>query len=112
MKAVLFDAPGDPRKVLRNADVEVPEIGADEVLVRVVARPIHPADWMFIRGQYRMQPRLPQIAGLEGAGIIAAAGEATRMRRSSIPIRLGPASESTFGWRPPTNTESTRCTMN
>ncbi len=41
-------------------------------LVRVAARPIHPADLAFIRGQYRLRPSFPQVAGLEGSGEVVA----------------------------------------
>jgi NADPH:quinone reductase len=46
----------------------------DHALVRVTARPIHPADLSFIRGQYRIRPVFPQVAGLEGTGTIVEYG--------------------------------------
>ncbi len=71
MQAIVFDHAGEPAEVLRHADVPVPTPGDNQVLVKVVARPIHPADLAFIRGQYRVRPQFPQAAGLEGAGVVA-----------------------------------------
>lgn len=53
-----------------------PEADPDELLVKVVARPIHPADLAFIRGQYRIRPASPQVAGLEGVGVVLDRGRA------------------------------------
>jgi len=38
--------------------------------VKMLASPVNPADLLFINGVYRIKPQLPQIAGLEGVGII------------------------------------------
>jgi NADPH:quinone reductase len=70
MQAIVFNQAGEPGDVLRVADVASPRIGGGDVLVRVTARPIHPADLAFIRGQYRIRPDFPQVAGLEGAGVV------------------------------------------
>jgi NADPH:quinone reductase-like Zn-dependent oxidoreductase len=70
MKALVFARAGEPHEVLQLADVPAPLPSPDTVVVEVQARPIHPADLAFIRGQYRVRPVLPQIAGLEGAGIV------------------------------------------
>lgn len=74
MKAIVFDRAAEPDQVLRLDDVSEPEPRADEQLVRVTARPIHPADLSFIRGQYRIRPSLPQVAGLEGIGVVLGRG--------------------------------------
>jgi NADPH:quinone reductase-like Zn-dependent oxidoreductase len=68
MEAIIFDRAGEPADVLQHADVAVP--ADNRVWVKVVARPIHPADLAFIRGQYRVRPQFPQAAGLEGAGVV------------------------------------------
>lgn len=74
MKAIVFDAPGAADVVLRHGTVPVPRAGAGEVLVKVAASPINPADIAFVRGVYRIKPKSPQVAGLEGAGTIEQAG--------------------------------------
>src|ERR1700760_1719013 len=68
MEAIIFDRAGEPADVLQHDYVAVP--ADNQVWVKVVARPIHPADLAFIRGQYRVRPQFPQAAGLEGAGVV------------------------------------------
>src|SRR5262249_32946164 len=70
MQAIAFNEVGDPAKVLTCTDLTAPEGANESLWVKLAARPIHPADLAFIRGQYRVRPSLPQVAGLEGAGIV------------------------------------------
>jgi NADPH:quinone reductase-like Zn-dependent oxidoreductase len=51
MRAVVRDTYGSP-DVLEIADVDKPEPGADEVLVRVRAASVNPADWYTLTGPY------------------------------------------------------------
>jgi D-arabinose 1-dehydrogenase-like Zn-dependent alcohol dehydrogenase len=74
MRAATFREPGDPARVLTVQDVLSPEPATGEVLVDVDASVIQPADLMFIRGNYRIRPTLPQVAGVEGTGTIVATG--------------------------------------
>jgi NADPH:quinone reductase-like Zn-dependent oxidoreductase len=77
MTAAVFDAYGAPAEVVGMRTLPVPQIGAGEVLVKVMARPVQPADFMFIEGRYRVRASFPQVAGLEGAGIVVRAGDHT-----------------------------------
>ena len=70
MKSILFRQAGEPANVLQYADAAEPQISDGHVLVKVTHRPIHPADLAFIRGQYRVRPSFPQVAGLEGVGVV------------------------------------------
>src|SRR5262245_41241197 len=49
MKAIRFDRYGPP-EVLELRDVDMPEVGDDELLVRVRAASVNPLDWHFMRG--------------------------------------------------------------
>ena len=80
MRALVFQQAGDPAAVLKVADVSDPTPVEGQALIKVTARPIHPADLAFIRGQYRVQPRLPQVAGLEGVGVVLQAKDSSRLR--------------------------------
>lgn len=62
MKAIVQHEYGPPQDVLRLADVEMPTVGDEEVLVRVRASSVNPWDWHFIRGE----PILLRPAGLGG----------------------------------------------
>lgn len=78
MRAVEFEQAGEPAQVLNYTQREAPKADDHNVLVKVAARPIHPADLAFIRGQYRVRPAFPQIAGLEGAGTVVDAPKGSR----------------------------------
>jgi len=62
MKAIVQRGYGAPRDVLRLADVAMPAVGAQDVLVSVRASSANPWDWHFIRGE----PVLLRPAGLGG----------------------------------------------
>jgi NADPH2:quinone reductase len=75
MKAIQFDAYGEPREVLAVADRPVPEPGKGEVRVRILASPINPSDLLYVRGQYSgVDPQYPAPVGFEGVGIVDALG--------------------------------------
>ncbi|CAM9219107.1 unnamed protein product [Heterosigma akashiwo] len=47
-----------------------------QVLVKIEASPMHPSDFLFIRGLYRPDmDSFPQVPGAEGTGVIEAVGE-------------------------------------
>jgi NADPH:quinone reductase-like Zn-dependent oxidoreductase len=75
MQAAVFAEAGAPEQVLQVRTLPVPKPQAGEVLVKVEASPVQPADGMFIGGRYRIRPQFPQVAGLEGCGTVAANGE-------------------------------------
>jgi NADPH2:quinone reductase len=74
MKAIVFEQTGKAEEVLRVRELAPPVAGAEELLIRVSARPIHPADLLFIAGRYRVQPTFPQVAGFDGVGTVAGLG--------------------------------------
>ncbi len=75
MKALCFNEPGEPSSVLRLEEIDKPEPGPGEAMLKLIGSPINPSDEIFIRGQYRLKPAFPQTAGLEGAGVIEKVGE-------------------------------------
>ena len=72
MKAVQMHSFGGP-EVLRFEDAPRPEPGSREVLVRVVAAGVNPADWKFREGKFGQVP-LPAILGGDFSGEIEALG--------------------------------------
>lgn len=80
MKAVVFEQAGRPMDVLRVTDIADPRVTPGHVVVRVTARPIHPADIAFISGAYRLRPEFPQTAGLEGVGHVVDAAPGVSAR--------------------------------
>ncbi len=73
MKAIQFDKLGGP-EVLKVAEVPKPEAPSGHVLIKVHAAGINFADTLFRQGQYLMQPKLPDVPGLEAAGVVEAVG--------------------------------------
>ncbi len=61
---------GEPLDVLfeRKMDLQTP--GKNEVLVNFRASPINPSDINAIQGTYPLKPKLPGVAGNEGAGYV------------------------------------------
>lgn len=74
MKAVQFHGFGGP-DVLQLDDVPDPVPGADDVIIRVKAAGVNPADTYMRNGTYRIQPALPCIPGGDAAGDVVAVGE-------------------------------------
>ncbi|MDP4265734.1 MAG: zinc-dependent alcohol dehydrogenase family protein [Bacteroidota bacterium] len=74
MNAIIFKESGSWTDTLELTETILNEPAADEVQIKILARPVNPSDEMFIKGIYRQKPSLPQIAGLEGTGIIVKCG--------------------------------------
>jgi NADPH:quinone reductase-like Zn-dependent oxidoreductase len=89
MKAIVQDRFGPP-EVLRLADAGVPEVGARDVLVRVHAAALNPADWHIVRGDpliarlMGVGPTRPKarVAGIDAAGVVKATGANVRGLRN------------------------------
>lgn len=70
-----------PRGRLRLAELAVPPIGADGILIRVLAAGVNPADWKVARGitHREMKRHFPLTPGFDAAGVVMATGpEVTR----------------------------------
>ncbi len=67
MKAVVIHETGDP-DVLRYEEIDRPEPGDGEVLIRVHAASVNPADWKDRRG-FRDNP-LPRVLGFDMSGTV------------------------------------------
>ncbi|MBV7504445.1 zinc-dependent alcohol dehydrogenase family protein [Bacillus sp. sid0103] len=73
-KCIKFYKFGSPKDVLKieYKSVESPE--ENEVLVRMLTRPINPSDLIPIRGAYSHRISLPNTPGYEGVGIVEDVG--------------------------------------
>ena len=118
MKALEFDKFGEPEKVLKLKDKEIPEPAKGEVLVKMLYSPVNPSDFNIIRGTYRdaigraiwnqgdaplsmdpfgerLIPQPPYVPGGEGVGIVEKSGGgvfANRLvgkRVAVLPSRMG-----------------------
>src|SRR5215211_8102290 len=90
MQSVRFQQFGDPAEVLRVEEIEKPEAGAGQVLVKMRARAINPSDLLTVRGLYGSLPVPPATPGLEGMGEVAEVGEGVgHLRAGQRVIPLG-----------------------
>src|SRR5437868_11967320 len=78
LKAATYETHGNPLEVLRIVEQHWPEPASDEVVVRMAAAPINPADLNAIEGKYPIRPTLPATPGMEGAGVVVKLGSAVR----------------------------------
>jgi NADPH:quinone reductase-like Zn-dependent oxidoreductase len=69
-----FQQTGKPVEVLECHAFPLQAPAAGEVLVRVLAAPINPADLNTIEGTYGVKPALPAVPGIEGCGVVEASG--------------------------------------
>ena len=77
MRAVVAESFGGP-DVLELREVATPEVGADEVLIDVVAAGVNRADLLQRQGAYPPPPGVSEVIGLEVSGYVAALGEGVR----------------------------------
>src|SRR2546421_3453115 len=75
MRAIAIDAYGG-RERLQLMDLPIPQIGPDDVLIRVRAAGVNPADISFREGRYAQMVPLtfPAIMGSDFAGTVAQVG--------------------------------------
>ncbi len=88
-RAIVQSEYGAPEKVLKIAkrQLKSEELEADDVLVKVIARPIHPGDIQILSALPQGGPVAPipegtlRIPGFEGVGTIVRLGTMQRPRR-------------------------------
>jgi NADPH:quinone reductase-like Zn-dependent oxidoreductase len=73
-KCIRFYEFGSPKDVLKIEYKAIEPPKENEVLVRMLARPINPSDLIPIRGSYAHRISLPNIPGYEGVGIVEEVG--------------------------------------
>src|SRR5256886_6257907 len=71
INAAVYEKHGNPADVLHVESQPWPTPSAGEVIVKMRAAPINPADLNQIEGKYPVRAQLPATPGFEGAGIVA-----------------------------------------
>src|SRR6266849_1992017 len=87
MKAVVAHGYGGP-EVLKLEEVPVPEPKENEILVRVIASGVNPADPLILGGKYAREfgTHLPLILGYDMAGVVARTGAKVTKLKSGDPV--------------------------
>lgn len=88
MRAAVLRRPGD---VITVEDVEVPDLSADEVRVRVAYSGVCRSDYHVLAGD-RPDAAMPVILGHEGAGVVEQVGAAVR--------HIRPGDRVVLSWKP------------
>lgn len=70
----MYRTHGDPSRVIQLENIDLPPVGAKDVLVKVLAAPINPSDINMIQGTYAILPDLPAIGGNEGVAQVIEVG--------------------------------------
>jgi NADPH:quinone reductase-like Zn-dependent oxidoreductase len=73
MKAVVISRPGRP-EVLELREVDDPEAGEGEVVIKIVAAAVNGADTEQRQGKYPPPPGASLYPGLECSGVVEAVG--------------------------------------
>jgi len=84
MQAIQAHDYGGP-EVLTLEKAQLPQPNADQVLIRVKAAGVNPADWKYRAGLYKqfMPLKFPWTPGLDGSGIVEAVGaNVTTLKKS------------------------------
>src|SRR5205085_7278465 len=87
MKGIAAHEYGGP-EVLKYEDVPVPEPKENEILVRVIASGVNPADPLILNGKYAKEfgTHLPLILGYDAAGIVVKTGAKVTKLKVGDPV--------------------------
>ena len=99
MKAVIIHEYGGP-EVLRYEDVPVPEIGPDEVPIKVHACGVNPIDWKVRQGRKKDQTHyeMPLILGWDVSGTVEETGPLVKYFRKGDRVIARPATTRNRGY--------------
>jgi len=78
INAAVYETHGNPADVLHVESRPWPMPAAGEVIVKMRAAPINPADLNQIEGKYPVRAELPATPGFEGAGVVLVVGTAVK----------------------------------
>ncbi|XP_075980507.1 enoyl-[acyl-carrier-protein] reductase, mitochondrial-like [Anticarsia gemmatalis] len=74
-KQLVYTEFGNPLDVVKFREYVVPPLGSQDVLVRMLAAPVNPADINTIQGKYPVKVELPCVPGNEGVGTVEEIGK-------------------------------------
>jgi len=93
MRALQQTSLNGPQDLRLIADAPVPSPGPGEILIRVTAAGVNFVDISRARGTFAGGPQPPYLAGIEGAGEVAAIGEGVTGLESGAHVYLCGAKE-------------------
>src|SRR2546421_10060541 len=98
MKTIRVHEFGGP-EVLRLEEVEAPQAGAGQVVVRVAAAGVNPVEVYIRSGMYARKPELPYTPGMDGAGTVEACGADVQRVRAGDRVYIAGSLSGTYAER-------------
>ncbi|XP_054715755.1 enoyl-[acyl-carrier-protein] reductase, mitochondrial-like [Uloborus diversus] len=96
--AITYKEYGDPNSVLERTEYDVPDkLEGGQVLLRMLAAPVNPADINMIQGKYAIKPKLPAIGGNEGVAEVLKVG--SLVKNLKVGAWVIPASAGWGTWK-------------
>lgn len=95
MKAILVREFGGP-EVQKHEELPAPKPAAGQILVRIKAAGVNPADTYIRSGAYPVKPALPFTPGSDAAGIIEAVGEGITKVKAGDRVYLARSISGTY----------------
>ncbi|MGA2546425.1 MAG: NADPH:quinone reductase [Rectinemataceae bacterium] len=95
MKAIVVRKYGEP-EVQRVEELIMPTPGPGQVLVRVAAAGVNPADTYARSGNYANKPKLPYTPGTDGAGIVENVGPGVSLTAVGDRVYLAASLSGTY----------------
>jgi NADPH:quinone reductase len=95
MRSIRVEQFGEP-EVMKLADVATPRPAAGQILVRIHAAGVNPADTYVRSGTYARKPALPYTPGYDGAGVIDSVGAGVTSFRAGERVYLGGSLMGTY----------------
>lgn len=95
MKAIVVRNFGAP-DVMKIEEIPTPEPGQGQILVRIRAAGVNPADTYARTGNYAVKPPLPYTPGTDGAGVVESAGPGTARFKPGDRVYVARAQSGTY----------------
>ena len=82
----------------KYVEKEIPSLGENEVLIRILKAPVNPSDLAFVTGNYGFKKDLPVTPGMEGCGEVIAAGNGKILENGEVrPLDVKVGDQVLFG---------------
>ncbi|KAL3272494.1 hypothetical protein HHI36_013971 [Cryptolaemus montrouzieri] len=88
---------GEPIKVVQKEEYKTEPPHNNDLIVKMIAAPINPADINTIQGKYPVKPQFPAVAGNEGVGEVVSVG--TSVDSFKVGDRVIAIKSGTGTWR-------------
>lgn len=94
---LVYSEYGDPLKVVQKCEEKLDGLKPKEVLLKMLAAPVNPADINTIQGKYPSRPVLPAVPGNEGVAEVVQIGN--EVKDFSVGDRVVPLTNLLGTWR-------------